>query len=166
MNGRTHLQVATDMVIIPKMRMNRFSTRGISSSIPMYRRSGQHEQYFFLKLFLFPGFSRTPSRDFNFTYNSIWQDAGIRTRVCCDRSQVCYHWATHPFELHTSLWATHIAWATHIPWATHISWATHIPWATNIPRWNKNNKNKITLYAAFSAYLKVTVFTCTGIKYS
>jgi pyruvate dehydrogenase complex dehydrogenase (E1) component len=37
----SYLQVATDMVSIPKMRMSRFNTRGMSSSIPIYRRSKQ-----------------------------------------------------------------------------------------------------------------------------
>jgi hypothetical protein len=37
----TYLQVATDMVRRPKIRMSRLRARGISNSIPTYRRSAQ-----------------------------------------------------------------------------------------------------------------------------
>jgi hypothetical protein len=37
----SYLQVATDMVRRPKRRMSRLSARGISNSIPTYRRSAQ-----------------------------------------------------------------------------------------------------------------------------
>ena len=63
-------------------------------------------QNFFLGLLLFPG-SHTPFLSVEYIYN-MWQDSNAS---CCDRSQVCYQWATH-----ITKWATHIPnEATHIP---------------------------------------------------
>ena len=54
---------------------------------------------------------------------------------CCDRSQVCYQWASHiPDELHTYLWATHIPISYTHPCELHTSlWATHIPMSYTHP---------------------------------
>jgi hypothetical protein len=43
----TYLQVATDMVRRPKRRMSRLRARGISNSIPTYRRSAQEAPILF-----------------------------------------------------------------------------------------------------------------------
>ena len=108
---------------------------------------------YFLVLSVSEGLLSFPS--FHFMY-IIWQDAGIRAPNCCDRSQVCYQWATHilpmsythPFELHKSLdelhksldelhtflWATYIPMSYTHPYELHISlWTSHTPMSYTHP---------------------------------
>ena len=60
--------------------------------------------FFIFKLFLFPGLRRTRSLSRVFTLCTVQHLAGCRdlNTSCCDRSQVCYQWATHtPFLIFT-----------------------------------------------------------------
>ena len=92
---------------------------------------------------------------------------------CCDRSQVCYQWATHiPDELHTSLWATHIPYELHTslvsythPYEVHTSLMSYThPYELHTSQMSYTHPNVSYTHSNF----KVTSFFLTlySVQYS